>query len=221
MSIDTGVFDRDGSDSMSRRMFYLLIGGILTWGFILTAGVSSLTSTWTPNIWVFLAVGLGIPLIGVLMSTLSDNWAISFLGFNLVTGAFGALLGPVIAAFKVQMPGVVTEAAELTALITAVMALSGFAFPNFYEKIGGALFTALGAVIVVSLASLFIPALAELTIIHYAAAAVFALYIGFDMYRASQIAATVDNAVDVSVALYLDILNLFLQILKILANAKK
>ena len=129
-------------------------------------------------------------------------------------------LGPLLAYYKMAYPGIVTEAALLTAGVTAVMALSGMAFPNFYKSIAGALFWGLMALVVVSLLSLFIPALANLTIVHYLAAGLFSLYIGFDMWRASEIPATFDNAVDVSISLYLDIINLFLRILAILGNRR-
>ena len=74
------------------------------------------------------------------------------------------------------------------------------------------------ALLLVLVASFFIPALMQFSIIHYLAAGLFALYIGYDMWRASEIPATLDNAVDVSISLYLDILNLFLWILPILAK---
>ena len=129
---------------------------------------------------------------------------------------FGAILGPVLAQYELAQPGIVGEAAQLTATTTGVMAVSGLLFPNFYRSIGGALFGALTALLVVLIASFFVPALMDFTIIHYLAAGLFSLYIGFDMYRASEIPATLDNAVDVCVSLYLDILNLFLWVLRIL-----
>ncbi len=219
--IDTGVFERGGADTMSRRMFYLILGGILAFGFVATAFVSDMTATWHPNLWMFLLVGLGVPAAGICLSHFSSNPFLSFIGFNMVVVAFGAILGPLIAEFKVNMPGVVTQAATLTGIVTAVMALAGLTFPDFFSKIGGALFAALLCLVGVSLVSLFVPALAGMTWIHYVAAGIFALYIGFDMWRASQIPATLDNAVDVAVSLYLDILNLFLRILMILAQSKK
>lgn len=219
--ISTGVFERYGTDQMSRRVFYLFLGGILAWGFAATAIISGYTADWHPGLWMFLLVGLGVPIAGICLSTFSTNPILSFIGFNLVAIGIGAILGPLLAEFKVNMPGVVTQAAMLTGGITAVMALSGLAFPRFYEKIGGALFFALICVVGVSVASLFIPALAGMTWIHYLVAAVFALYIGFDMWRASQIPATLDNAVDVAVSLYLDIINLFLRVMMILAQSKK
>ena len=211
------VYMRTGSSDMSRNAFYLTIGGILVWGFIATAFASSLTKAWEPNIWVFLIVGLGLPILGIVMSAKLGALG-SFIGFNLVAIPFGLILGPVLAAYEVADPGVVGEAAILTAIVTGVMTVTGFLFPSFYSKIGGALFTALLVLLGVSVATLFMPELFHLTWIHYVAAGVFALYIGYDMYRASTMPATLDNAVDVSVSLYLDIINLFLRIMRIRKN---
>lgn len=214
------VFERYGADAMSRRTFYFVLGAILAWGFGLTAALSELTAGWNPNIWVFLGVALVLPIIGIVMSAKSDNPLVSFIGFNLVVVPFGVILGPALAAYKVASPGVVAEAAMLTAIVTGVMGLSGVLFPKFYEGLGGALFGALLCLVVVRVIGLFVPAIGNLGIIDYVAAAIFALYIGYDMYRASTIPATLDNAVDVAVALYLDIINLFLNILRILGGRK-
>jgi FtsH-binding integral membrane protein len=107
----------------------------------------------------------------------------------------------------------------MTALVTAVMGATGLMFPNFYRSIGGALFGALLALVVVSFARSFIPAIQGVGIIDYISAGIFSLYIGYDMYRASEIPATLDNAVDVAVSLYLDILNLFLDLLRIMGKS--
>lgn len=57
--------------------------------------------------------------------------------------------------------------------------------------------------------------------IDYAAAALFAGLIFFDINRAMQLPRTMDNAVDCAVALYLDIFNLFIRLLSILGKAKR
>jgi len=64
---------------------------------------------------------------------------------------------------------------------------------------------------------MFIPAL-RLGIIDYIGAGLFSLYIGYDMYRANHVAKTLDNAIDISIDLYLDIVNLFLFVLRILGK---
>ncbi len=213
------VYERYGEDTMTRGAFYFIIGSVLTYGFVATYIASTMSANWIPSGWAILLVGLGLPILGILLSASSGNPFLSFVGFNLVVIPFGLILGPVLQLYHIGQPGVVAKAATLTACVTGVMALSGTMFPNFYKSIGGALFGALTALVIVSVASIFIPALAGFTVIHYIAATIFALYIGYDMWRASETPATLDNAIDVSVSLYLDILNLFLRILSILGDA--
>lgn len=216
--VKNDVYERSGGDEMSRHAFYCVMGCVLTWGFTATYIVSTMTAAWRPGMLEFLLVGLGLPLLGIFMS-MSSSALISFFGFNLVAIPFGATLGPVLAAYEVAQPGVVGQAAMLTACVAGVMGASGMVFPNFYRSIGGALFGALLALVIVRVIGLFVPALAVFTVIDYFAAGLFALYIGYDMYRASSIPATLDNAVDVCVSLYLDIINLFLNILKIMGSS--
>ena len=205
---------------MTRRAFYFVLAAVLAWGFIATSIVAEMTAAWHPSTWEFWGYGLVLPILGIVMS-ISSNAFISFVGFNLVVIPFGAILGPFLAMHNLAHPGIVGQAATLTAVITGVMGVSGIVFPDFYRSIGGALLGALTALLVVSLLSLFIPALHEFTIIHYIAAGIFALYIGYDMYRASTIPATLDNAVDVAISLYLDIINLFIRIIVILSQSDK
>lgn len=210
----TDVFERAGDDTMTRRLFYFVMGLILTWGFAWTYIVSQMTADWQPGIIMFLLVGLALPIAGILMSA-SSSALLSMVGFHLVVIPFGAILGPALASYELADPGVVSRAAALTGAITGVMAISGLLFPNFYHSIGGALFGALLALVGVMIIAMFVPALMKFNIISYLAAGLFSLYIGFDMWRASKIAATLDNAIDVCISLYLDVINLLLWILNI------
>lgn len=212
--IKTDVYDRTGTSTMTRNAFYAVMGCILAWGFVATYIVSQMTADWKPGLLGFLVVGLVLPIAGIFMSV-SSSALISFFGFNMVVIPFGAILGPTLALYELAKPGIVSEAAMLTGAVAGMMAVSGLLFPNFYRSIGGALFGALLALLVVILLSMFIPALMKFTVIHYLAAGLFALYIGFDMWRASKIPATLDNAVDVCISLYLDTINLLLWILRI------
>ena len=51
-------------------------------------------------------------------------------------------------------------------------------------------------------------------------AAIFTLYIAYDTRKAHDIDQTIDNAVDSAVGIYLDIINLFLDLISILGNSK-
>lgn len=216
-TISSDVWERDGSSTMSRSTFYLIIGAVLTWGFYLTTLVAAATAEWAPGLGLFLLVGLGIPFLGIALSS-SEVAFVSFVGFNLVVGGMSAILGPVLAHYELAEPGLIERAATLTGLVAAVMGVSGFLFPSFYRSIGGTLFVALLGLVVASFARIFIPAIQGVGIIDYAGAGIFSLYIGYDMWRASELPATLDNAIDVAVALYLDIINLFLDLLRILKD---
>src|SRR3989344_3612151 len=212
--IKSEVYERLGTGDMTRSAFYFVMGAVLTWGFVATHIVSTMTAAWQPGIVMFLIVGLGLTLLGIFLSR-SGSAFVSFIGFNLVVVPFGAILGPVLAVEELSPPGIVAQASATTAMVTGVMAMSGLMFPDFYRSIGGALAGALMALLVVLVVSLFVPALVEFKVIHFAAAGLFGLYLGFGMIRASSSAATIDNAVNVSISLYLDAINLLLWILRI------
>ena len=51
-------------------------------------------------------------------------------------------------------------------------------------------------------------------------AIVFSVYIAYDFHRSQMYPKTLDNAVDSALDIYLDVINLFLKVLRILAKAK-
>ncbi len=205
-------------DTISRRTFYGILTAVLLWGFVLMSIISLMTLEAKFTVIEFLLIGLVIPLVGICLSAFSKKPTISFVGFNLVVGGLTAVIGPALNIHASKHPGIVLDAIILTAVITCVMGASGVIFPRFYRRIGGMLFVALLAVVIVSVLGIFFPFF-DFGWVAYLAAGVFSLYIGYDMHRATVIPATVDNAIDVAVALYVDIINLFLQILKILASS--
>lgn len=218
-SLSSGVFERTGNNSsVSLQSFYGMIAGFLIYGLAGTAVAAHLVNqaNYTPNLLMILLLGLGLPIVGIVIAMKSDNPVYSFIGYNLILVPLGVVLGPVLREYD---PNVVRNAAGLTALITFVMGLAGTMFPQVFSKIGSALFFSLSALVLVRIAGIFVPQLNALTIIDYIAAGIFSLYIGYDMWRASEIERTIDNAIDIAVALYLDVINLFLEILKITGSS--
>jgi FtsH-binding integral membrane protein len=53
------------------------------------------------------------------------------------------------------------------------------------------------------------------------AAALFSLYIGYDIYRSQNYPKTLDNAVDSALDIYMDMANLFIRLLQILGNSRR
>ncbi|MDA3846221.1 MAG: Bax inhibitor-1 family protein, partial [Vallitaleaceae bacterium] len=87
------------------------------------------------------------------------------------------------------------------------------------QKIQGALTVALISVIVISLVTSLIFK-QSYGIIDWIVAIIFCGYIGYDWGRANMIPKTLDNAIDSAAALYMDIINLFLRVLRILGRRK-
>ena len=54
--------------------------------------------------------------------------------------------------------------------------------------------------------------------VDWVVAGLFSLYIGYDVWRSQQFPKTVDNAVDCALDIYLDLANLFIRLLSILAK---
>ena len=221
--MDNGVFKRTEHNShggrISGNMYNLLIGLVLCWGFLVNwwmvrnIPVSSITNV-SPL--VFFLGYFVCCFAGIMIFTKSNSPAISFLGYNLVVIPFGFIINLVVAQYD---PELVLSAIKVTGFVTLVMMLLGTLFPAFFKRIVGALTIALIAVIIVELVAIFIFK-THPEIIDWIVVVIFCGYIGYDWGRANSIPYTVDNAVDSAAALYMDIINLFLRILRIMGRRR-
>jgi len=116
-------------------------------------------------------------------------------------------------------PTLVLEAIQITAMVTVVMMILGSAFPKFFQSIYRGLFLALLAVIIIELFQIFILK-RHSDWIDWAVVLIFCGYIGYDWGRANRIPKTIDNAIDSAAAIYMDIINLFVRILRILGRRR-
>lgn len=83
----------------------------------------------------------------------------------------------------------------------------------------GVLTIALIIVIIVEVIEVFILKIHH-GFLDWVVAIIFCGYIGFDWGRANRIPKTADNAVDSAAALYMDIINLFIRILRIMGRRR-
>jgi FtsH-binding integral membrane protein len=221
LSSATDIWDRSGSDTLSRRAFLGLIGGLTFYGLALNAALA----TWAmqihfqPGLVLMLVLAIGLPMAGIFTASRAKSMPVALLGYHLLLIPMGLILGPILSVY-ISIGGMplVTRALMLTGCTAGVMTLLGLSYPNLFAKLGGVLFGALLALVVLRLVSLFVPSLAAAGWIEWLAAGIFTLYIGYDCYRAMSIPATSRNAVDVAISLYLDIYNLFLTILRLLSR---
>ena len=208
------VFDRANSaaDEISPSLYNFIIGAVLLWGFFITAVVqhqfAQVQFGWPLLIGYFVSSFLG------LMLARSQNALLSLLGYHFIVVPTGVLLGPLVNALS---PQVLQNTLFLTGGVTCGMMGAATVFPAIFLKLGRALFFSLLALIVVSLVQMFFFPRGY-TIVDYIAAGIFSLYIAYDYARAQAIPKTMDNAVDVCIALYLDVINLFIRLASILSR---
>jgi len=217
--IENTVFDRTGHDNpdLTANAYNALIGLTLFWGFlvnwlmVINIDVAVLQSI---NPLVFYGGYFASCIAGIMLFTKSSKPFYSFIGYNLVVIPFGTIVAMVLVNYD---KAVISEAIRLTGAVTAVMMILGSIFPAFFKGIGRALFFALIAVIIVEMIEVFILGIHH-DILDWAVVLIFSGYIGYDWARANSIPRTVDNAIDSAAALYMDIINLFLRLVRILGR---
>ncbi|MBW3527593.1 Bax inhibitor-1 family protein [Shewanella sp. NKUCC05_KAH] len=219
MDSENSVFDRMTTDDpiVGAGIYNLVIGLTLIWGFavnywmVTNIDPEAIASV---NPWIFFIGYFTSCFFGIYLFQKSTNPVVSFIGYNFVVVPFGLIINMVVSQYD---PKLVTEAIRITGLVTIAMMCLGTLFPAFFQKISGALTIALLLVIVVELIEVFIFNTHH-GILDWIVVLIFCGYIGYDWGRANQIPKTIDNAIDSAAALYMDIINLFLRILRILGR---
>ena len=205
------------SDTISAQQYNLILGGCILYGLLLNllivicfgdffAVIDPLVFTIGYFIFCFLGVYLAN----------SDSPLTSFLGYNLVVLPIGALLSialPDYAAADIRL------AILLTTIIAAVMMTLSTLFPQFFAGLGSALLFSLVIGVVAELICLLFGC--HPSFFNWAFVLLFTLYIGYDWYKAQAYPKTLDNAIDSALDIYLDLINLFIRILKILSKKRK
>jgi FtsH-binding integral membrane protein len=221
-NVANDVFNRTEVDGevLSDGVYNLAMGLVLCWGFMVNWWM-------VKNIPVSVIAGIDFRLfllgyfascfLGVYLFNKSENPLVSFLGYNLVVVPFGFIINIVVGRYD---PALVLEAMRITGTVTVGMMVLGSLFPAFFKRIHGALTAALLLVIVVELVDVFVLH-KEHGITDWIVVFIFCGYVGYDWGRANNIPKTLDNAVDSAAALYMDIINLFLRILRILGRRRR
>lgn len=222
---DASRYYASDSKIISSEMYNLIIGGVLLYGFLINCfmtaffGDSIMMFVYTNPIAFYIGYFV-LAIAGTFMIKKSDNPVVSFVGYNLMVVPIGMVLASVITLYgMVGYSGIVTTAFAITAVVTLIMMFVSSIFPTFFLSMGRTLGVTLLVTIVIELVLMLVGA--DLGIIDYIVVLIFCGYVGYDWAKANAIEKTVDNAVDSAAELYLDIVNLFLRILRILARASR
>lgn len=219
--MNESVFNRSENESVGKRispnMYNLVIGLTLCWGFLVNwLMVKSIPVESIANInpFVFFIGYIASCFFGMYLFSSSDSPLVSFIGYNFVVIPFGLIINLIVSDYE---PDLVLSAIKVTGMVTFLMMTAGTLFPQFFKKIAGALTIALLTVIIVEMIEIFIFKVHH-EILDWIVVMIFCGYIGYDWSRANQIPKTVDNAIDSAASLYMDIINLFIRILRIMGR---
>lgn len=210
------MFSFEGTE-VTTGVYNLIIGAVLLWGLFVDFMISYFLGSYLyrVNYIVLIILYFVMSIGGTTIVYRSFKPAVSFLGFTIMASGFGILLSTFLGYYSTSS---IMMALVITAMITSSMMLAGMLFPNFFLKIGHVLIWVLLALIVVSLVTLLMGF--QLNIIVYAFIGVFCGYIGYDWARAQSYPKTIDNAIDSAADIFIDIVNIFIRILRFVGKSK-
>ena len=213
----------EGEVEISERAFNLIIGAMLLWGFFLNYvtvaafGRQVMAMVYGMNPVVFL-IGYFVLVLAGNALVVKGGPALSFVGYTMIAAPIGILVCMSVQGIPVDT---VKSAVLITAVVTLSFMIAGTLFPGFFLKLGRVLFFSLLFTIVGSLICMLLFRGQGYRVYEWLGAGIFSLYIGYDWARANTCARTVDNAIDLSASLYLDISNLFRRILSIMSRNRR
>lgn len=201
------------SDTMSPRQYNFVIGACIVYGFVINAIIVATCADFFARMnSVTFIVGYIVLLILGIVFTTSKNPLISFAGYNLVVVPLGALLSVVLPGHSA---GQILHAIVITGIIFVVMTCMATIFPQTFAKLGRGLFISLIVLIITQLLALLIFGFTG-TIFSWVGAILFTLYIGYDWHVAQSYPKTLDNAIDSACDLYIDLVNILIDVLNII-----
>lgn len=205
----------DADKLVSTRTYNLVIGAVVLYGIV----ANIILCYFAPQILLyinplFMIFGyIVFIIIGSIMAHKSSNPFVSFIGYNFICVPLGLCVAMAVQAYGGIGAKNVQMVFFYTLIITAIMVIASILVPQFFDKIGKVLVVALIAVFICGLFVIFFQGLSY--VYSLVVAVLFSLYIGYDVYRSQKFPKTLDNAVDSAIDIYLDMVNLFLSLLRI------
>ena len=209
-------FFAEEEEQITRQKFNTILGGTLLWGIVIN--IIMATAFMEPILEMSYLMVIIIYIVGSLISTLivynSKSAVVSFVGFTGLSVSMGLLLTYYVSFFEL---GEIALAFASTAVVTGIMIGCSIFFPEFFRGLG----RILGTTLLLSIIAEFILSLifgVGGAFFDYLVVAIFCGYIGYDWAKAQEYAPTADAAVDSAADIYVDIVNLFVRLLSIIAR---
>jgi modulator of FtsH protease len=173
-------------------------------------------------------IGFWVALVGGLIIILALRAARDVAPLNLIllivfATLEGIVLGQVLELYvSAGLSLIVFQAAAATAVAALTAGAVGYSTKRDLSNLGGFLLGALVIVIVASLVGVFIRAPVLWTVISAVSAILFTAFLVYDLNRVARVqGATEGQAIMLAVSVYLDIYNLFLDLLTLLSSRRQ
>ena len=208
------------ADRLSARSYNLVLTSLLAYGLLLNAVIVYYFANPLMNAlqgvspWVLLLGYLVPTLLGIFMAAKSSNPMVSFIGYNLVVLPIGIMLALIIPGVPAD---IVVKAMALTGMVTVTMTLLSLIAPQVFMGLGRTLLIALVVGIIAELVATFLLGYRG-QLFDWFFVLLFSGYIGYDVAKSQAYPKTLDNAVDSALDIYLDVINLFIRLLRILGS---
>lgn len=221
MGFGDSVWERTGAGELSKNLFAFLTAGFSLLGILVSMAAAvqfqSLELTWLVVIGVLVA---GVA--GIFIALSSSNPIVSLVGYMMVAFPLGAITGPLVAMYTTAS---VVKIFFMTSMLVAALGFVGATIPDSLESWGswllGGLLILLGGLFVIPIAGFFgLPITGAMTLWDWVGVALFSAYVVYDFNRAMRVAYTFDNAIDCALAIYLDWINLFIRLLRLMGTKK-
>lgn len=201
-------------DTLSPQLYNMVIGCCILYGFIINALIVGLCGNMFAqmNYMVFLIGYVVCCIVGILM-TRSQSPVMSFIGYNFVVVPIGAVLSVSLPSYAHQD---ILAAIITTGVVVAIMMFVSMLIPKTFEKMSLTLFLTLLIGIIAEIIAVLLGYSGN--VFNWVFVIVFSLYVGYDWHKAQMYPKTLDNAIDSSLEIYLDIINLFVRLLSLFSS---
>lgn len=216
LDLDTKVWKRKGHNTMSRRLFALMVSFWTAAGIITCAIAAAFTVTQKLETWMWIALFIAC-LWSIRITVRNNNPVISILGYAVIAVSMGLILGPSLAQYTAFS---VIKILFVTTCITVGLGIIGAVIPadldSWLPWILGALIMSLIGYYLLAYASLFGMQVEQaLTVWDWIGVFIFGACVVFDWNRAMRVPYTMNNSIDAGLQIFLDFLNLFLILLRL------
>ncbi|RMA97942.1 Bax inhibitor-1/YccA family protein [Hydrogenothermus marinus] len=194
--------------------------GLLSLGFLLMALGTVVGLQFVPQLlslgkWGFLIVSLVVTIGTMVLALMNQKNALGYLFFFAFTFSIGFFDAPAIAVIfsSAVLLEIFKQAFLLTAIITGSLTAYAFITKKDFSFLGGFLFTGLILVVIMAVVGLFW----HNTTLSFVMSGIGALvFSGFILYDTSRLIHEKGTPIEIAIALFLDIINLFWMLFNLL-----